>query len=152
MDADLRVISVRERLEMHTVSKPQDAAEYFVGHFDDRKEYFMALYLDVRHRPVAEVHVVHVGTLAACPVHPREVFRPAIELGAAALIVAHNHPSGDAEPSAEDIDLTERLAMAGDMLGIPLLDHLVLTTVGEGVSIRSNGTSFTMSMPEEVCT
>ena len=68
-------------------------------------------------------------------VHPREVFRPAVRSGAAAVVVAHNHPSGDPEPSAEDLEVTRRLAETGRLLGIPLLDHVV---VGEGawVSLR----------------
>jgi DNA repair protein RadC len=68
-------------------------------------------------------------------VHPREVFGPAVREGAAALIVVHNHPSGDPEPSAEDLSVTRRLIEAGELLGVPLLDHVVVGDVGY-VSIR----------------
>ena len=78
--------------------------------------------------------------LNASLVHPREVFRPAIQLAAAAIIVAHNHPSGDPKPSGDDIELTKRLAEAGTPLGIALLDHMV---IGDGcdeyVSLRGYG-------------
>jgi DNA repair protein RadC len=76
-----------------------------------------------------------VGTLTTSLVHPREVFRSAVREAAAALIAVHNHPSGDPEPSAEDLEVTRRLIEAGRLLGIPLLDHVV---VGDGawVSLR----------------
>jgi DNA repair protein RadC len=97
---------------------------------DDAREHFVALYLDGRHRPVAH-QVVSVGTATASLVHPREVFQPAILVGAVALIVGHDHPSGDPHPSHEDRDVTRRLAQAGKLLGISLLDSIVWT--------RSNG-------------
>lgn len=90
-----------------------------------RRESFFAVLLDTRHR-VLTVHVVSTGGLDAAPVHPREVFSPAIRDGAAAVVVAHNHPSGDPAPSAEDRLVTERLREAGQLVGIPLLDHLVV--------------------------
>ena len=70
------------------------------------------------------------GTLTASLVHPREVFRPALREGAAALVVAHNHPSGDPSPSAEDQEVTRRLVQAGALLGVPLLDHVVVAERG----------------------
>ncbi len=97
---------------------------------DDAREHFVALYLDGRHRAVAH-QVVSVGTATASLVHPREVFQPAILVGAVALIVGHDHPSGDPRPSQEDRDVTRRLAQAGNLLGIRLLDSVVWT--------RSNG-------------
>lgn len=101
-------------------------------------ETFHALALDVRHMLVAR-EVVAVGTLTSAPVHPREVFRPALLRAAAALVVAHNHPSGDPEPSLEDLAVTRRLAEAGRLLGVPLLDHVVLGG-GRFVSLRERGT------------
>jgi len=100
-------------------------------------ETFHTLVLDARHELVAHERVA-TGTLMTAPVHPREVFRPALRRTCAAIIVAHNHPSGDPEPSAEDIAVTRRLAEAGRILGVPLLDHVVL---GEGrwVSLRERG-------------
>jgi DNA repair protein RadC len=79
---------------------------------------------------VLEVIEVARGTLTSVEVHPREVFRPLIRLGAAGAVVAHNHPSGDARPSREDIALTYRLREAGDVIGIPILDHLVIGDTG----------------------
>jgi len=89
------------------------------------RERFVGLYLDTRHRLTA-VETVSVGSLNASLVHPREVFKPAVAMSAAAVVVAHNHPSGDAGPSGDDLDLTARLDRCGDLLGIALLDHLVV--------------------------
>ena len=80
-------------------------------------------------------NVVSVGSLTAALVHPREVFKPVILANAAAVILLHNHPSGSAEPSAEDRALTERLEHAGELLGIRVLDHIIL---GDG-HYRSKG-------------
>jgi DNA repair protein RadC len=92
---------------------------------DDPRERFVAVYLDSRHRPMA-VHEVSIGTCDSAPVHPREVYCPAVALACAAVVVAHNHPSGDPTPSPEDRLVTERLRRAGEVLGIELLDHVVL--------------------------
>ncbi len=102
---------------------------------DDAREHFVALYLDGRHRPIAH-QVVSIGTASASLVHPREVFQPAILVGACAVIVAHNHPSGDPTPSREDCEITQRLAQAGALLGVSLLDSLVFTRSGEFVALR----------------
>jgi DNA repair protein RadC len=94
-------------------------------HRDDPRERFAVVYLDARHRPLA-VHTAHVGTADSAPVHPREVFGPALALAAVAVVVAHNHPTGDPTPSPDDRRITERLRQAGELLGVPLLDHIVL--------------------------
>lgn len=94
-----------------------------------RRERFMALLLDGKHR-LKRAEVVSEGTLTTSLVHPREVFRSAVSEAAAALVVAHNHPSGDPEPSPEDFEVTRRLIAAGALLGIPLLDHLVVADCG----------------------
>ena len=99
------------------------------------QEEFHAVLLDARHRPLS-LERISVGTLTASLVHPREVFRSAVRQAAAALVVAHNHPSGDPEPSQEDLTLTRRLVAAGELLGIPLLDHVVIGD-GSWVSLRS---------------
>lgn len=90
-----------------------------------RKERFYSLLLDGKNRLIRE-DLVSEGTLTASLVHPREVFGPAIREGAASLIVLHNHPSGDARPSAEDQEVTRRLKKTGEIVGIPLFDHLVV--------------------------
>ncbi len=102
-----------------------------------KKEHFVALYLDACHRAVHK-ETVSVGTLTASLVHPREVFAPAFERPAAALVVAHNHPSGDPEPSREDRETTRRLCSAGRILGLPILDHLIVAERGY-FSFREQG-------------
>jgi DNA repair protein RadC len=99
------------------------------------QESFHVLALDGRHALLARFEVSR-GTLTTSLVHPREVFRPAIARGAAAVIAVHNHPSGDPEPSAEDLAVTRRLVEAGRLLGIPLLDHVVLGA-GRFVSLQA---------------
>ena len=89
------------------------------------RESFWSLSLDVRHRVVAQ-RLVSLGGLGNAPVHPREVFAPALKERAAALVVAHNHPSGDPSPSGDDRLVTERLRQVGELVGIELLDHVVV--------------------------
>ena len=100
-------------------------------------ETFHVLVLDARHALLAH-EIIARGTLDSAPVHPREVFRPALRRGAAAIVVAHNHPSGAAEPSTQDLDVTRRLAAAGRVLGVPVLDHVVLGA-GRWTSLRERG-------------
>lgn len=94
-----------------------------------RTENFFALYLDAKGRVLHE-RAVSCGTLTSSLVHPREVFAPALLHRAAALVVAHNHPSGDPEPSSEDRAATRRLQRAGRLLGVELLDHVVIARAG----------------------
>jgi len=101
------------------------------------REQFHVLLLDGKHR-LRRVSRVSEGTLTTSLVHPREVFRDAVRAAAAAVMVVHNHPSGDPEPSREDLEVTERLVKAGRLLGIPLLDHLVIAEGGY-VSLRERG-------------
>jgi DNA repair protein RadC len=98
---------------------------------DVRQEEFHALLLNTRHRVLREVLVTR-GTLDSALIHPREVFRHAVAEGAAAVILVHNHPSGDPTPSAEDRAVTRQLAEAGRAVGIPVLDHVV---VGRGAFV-----------------
>ncbi|MCZ6691415.1 MAG: DNA repair protein RadC [Planctomycetota bacterium] len=101
------------------------------------KEHFYALLLDSKNR-LLRVDLVSIGTLTASLVHPRETFCAAIRESAASLIVAHNHPSGDPSPSAEDLEVTARLHKAGDVIGIPVLDHVILGA-GRFVSLAERG-------------
>lgn len=89
------------------------------------QESFWVVMLDARGRPIAREEVAR-GTLTACLVHPREVFAPAIRRRAASIVLVHNHPSGDVEPSDEDVALTERLTELGVLVGIPVVDHVVV--------------------------
>jgi DNA repair protein RadC len=102
-----------------------------------RKEHFLILCLNAR-RQLVHRETVSVGTLSASLVHPREVFSPAIAHSAAAVVAVHNHPSGDPTPSAEDRDVTRRLQRAGELLGIPLADHVVVSESGF-FSFREHG-------------
>jgi DNA repair protein RadC len=90
-----------------------------------RQERFCVVALDARNR-ILRRHLVAVGSLSSCIVHPREVFAPLIRDRAAAAILLHSHPSGCVDPSIEDKDLTDRLVHAGQLLGIPVLDHLIV--------------------------
>lgn len=123
----VRVSLVREQADRpYAVRHAGDVVGHlraFLG--DDPRERFAVVYLDTRHKAIA-VHDAHVGTCDSSPVHPREVFGPAVALAATAIIVAHNHPSGDPTPSANDRAVTERLRQAGELLGIALLDHVVI--------------------------
>lgn len=101
------------------------------------REVFCSVHLDARHY-VSGVEEVSVGTLSSSLVHPREVFKGAILSNSAGIIVAHNHPSGDLRPSEEDRKVTNRLAAAGELIGIELLDHLILAG-GSYLSLKEEG-------------
>lgn len=108
------------------IRSPEDAAQRVVPMLRDKPhEVFIVLLLDSRNGLTHEQELT-VGTLNASLVHPREVFKLAIDHRAASVIVAHNHPSGNPEPSAEDIAVTRQLADAGKVVGIPLHDHLIV--------------------------
>jgi DNA repair protein RadC len=104
---------------------------------DAAHERFLVVLLDGRHRLLRH-ELVSQGTLTASLVHPREVFRPALRESAAALVLVHNHPSGDPAPSAEDREVTARLVRAGELLGVPVIDHVVVAERGYA-SLRETG-------------
>jgi DNA repair protein RadC len=110
-------IVVREASDVHRHLRPRLQGM--------TQEVFVVLALDARNAVLDEIEVAR-GSLTGVEVHPREVFRPLIRQAAAAAVVAHNHPSGDAQPSPSDIALTRRLRLAGDLVGIPILDHIVI--------------------------
>jgi DNA repair protein RadC len=117
---------------------PGDLHRHFAARLRDaRHEHFLVVLLDGRHR-VMRSETVSRGTLTASLVHPREVFRPAIREAAAAIALVHNHPSGDPTPSREDREITARLARAGELLGIPVVDHVVVAEGGYH-SLREDG-------------
>lgn len=107
------------------IMSPHDVWENLRDVRDNKKEHFVIFFLDTRNQQIQR-EVISVGTLNANLVHPREVFEPAIRCSAAQIIVAHNHPSGDASPSDDDIQVTKRLVEAGKILGIEMLDHVVV--------------------------
>jgi DNA repair protein RadC len=119
------------------MARPEDVVPWLAQWRDARREHFVAFDLNARHQLLAR-RLVSLGSLSASIVHPREVFQPAVAGSAAGLIVAHNHPSGDPEPSPEDVAVTRRLRDAGELLGIELIDHVVIA--GRGwVSLKSRG-------------
>jgi len=118
------------RLEnLDRFTSPRQVFDYFHHEFRDaRKEYFLALLLDGKNRITRRVQISE-GSLNQSLVHPREVFSPAVKESAAAVILVHNHPTGDPAPSSEDIAITRRLREAGELMGIRVLDHII---VGDG--------------------
>jgi DNA repair protein RadC len=113
----------RARLQLRT---PRDAAAYLLPSFGARPvEHFGIVLLDARHR-VLRTSIITTGTLNTTIVQPRDVYREAVLGGASAVVAFHNHPSGDPSPSPDDGELTRRLAAAGTLMGIDLVDHLVL--------------------------
>ena len=105
---------------------PEDVAAYLVPQYGARSvEHFGIVLLDTKHR-VLRTRVLSVGTLDASLVHPREVFREATLGGAAAIVLFHNHPSGDPVPSSDDVALTTRLVRAGDLMGVDVIDHIIV--------------------------
>lgn len=102
------------------------------------REHFWALALNTKNRLLRTIEV-SVGSLNASIVHPRELFKDAVRVSAASVVVVHNHPSGDPTPSGADIQLTRRLVKAGDVLGIEVLDHVVIGDTGEHASLRDLG-------------
>lgn len=119
------------------IKEPEEALPFFQEIRDKKQEYFAVLTLNGAGE-VIQFRIVTVGLLDFSHVHPREVFADAIADRAAAIIVAHNHPSGQLEPSPEDLAITRRLYEAGQLLGIELLDHLILTKTG-WLSLRREG-------------
>ncbi|MES2623062.1 MAG: DNA repair protein RadC [Patescibacteria group bacterium] len=109
-----------------TIRTPEDVYAYVKDMHNLPKEQLRGLYLDTHHKVIHD-EILSIGTINASMIHPREVFKPAIEYGAAAIILVHNHPSGVSTPSASDKAITEQIIMAGKVLGISLLDHVVVT-------------------------
>jgi DNA repair protein RadC len=109
------------------VRNAKQAHVYLKDMGESQKEQLRGLYLNSRYQVIHD-EIISVGSLTSNIVHPREVYQPAIERGAVAIIIAHNHPSGRLEPTMADIQITEQLITAGDILGIELLDHLVVTS------------------------
>lgn len=116
-------LTTKERPE---ILSPEDVWKLCTDFRESKKEHFVAFYLDTQGK-VIERQIVSIGILDASLVHPREVFEPAVSLHAASVIVAHNHPSGSLEPSAEDAEITKRLVHAGKILGIELADHVIVS-------------------------
>ena len=120
------------KVESKSITCPDDVIRIIAPHFDGKpKEEFIVLLLNTKNNVIG-INTVSVGTVDTSIVHPREVFQPALLANATSIILAHNHPSGNTEPSDEDLKVTNRLIMAGNILGIDVLDHVIY---GDGVGL-----------------
>lgn len=134
-----RRASTRKPAERPTISTPEDVVAVCGAQLRGLdREHFWTLALNTKNR-LLRVIEVSVGSLNASIVHPRELFKDAVKLSAASVVVVHNHPSGDPTPSGADIQLTRRIVKAGDVLGIEVLDHVVIGDGGEHASLRDLG-------------
>lgn len=125
-----RRLSAKAAQKLEKIEGPEDVARYASPLLRfEQKEHFLVLLLDVRNRVLA-MPTISVGSLTASVAHPREIFREAIRYSAANMILIHNHPSGDPTPSREDVQLTKRMMKAGEIMGIPVLDHVIIA--GDG--------------------
>jgi DNA repair protein RadC len=120
------------------ITGPNDAHALLRYLADEPQEVFVVLLLNAKNKCVG-IHEVHRGTLAHVEVHPADVLRAALVAAARSIIVAHNHPSGEATPSPDDKALTDRLKRACDLLGIPLQDHLIIGEGNDFYSFSTNG-------------
>ncbi|KZE40005.1 hypothetical protein AV656_01630 [Bhargavaea cecembensis] len=116
----------KQSTERYVIRSPEDAAAYLMPDMSNlNQEHFVVLFLNVKNE-VLHSRTIFIGSLNSSIVHPREVFREAVKRSAASIICAHNHPSGNPAPSPEDIEVTKRLAEAGKIVGIDLLDHIII--------------------------
>ncbi|WP_338102742.1 RadC family protein [Methanolapillus millepedarum] len=138
------LFELSRRLESYTeepkrlIKSPEDIFSFIYPKIrEEKREKFIVLCLDTKNRVIRE-EVISIGSLNASIVHPREIFRPALMESAAAIVLIHNHPSGDPTPSPEDLDVTARIAGCGHLLGIEVLDHII---VGDGcfLSLKQEG-------------
>jgi DNA repair protein RadC len=133
------MILSREKTELRN---PQEVSQHIrkifrkLDRLDRNKEHFFLISLNTRSK-VKFVELISIGTVSSSLVHPREVFRRSISRGATSVIICHNHPSGDPEPSDEDVSLTRRLIEAGKIIGIELLDHVIIGS--KSVSLKEKG-------------
>ena len=119
------------------ISCPADTIPFLDGIKDQQKEHFMSLYLNARNQ-VIHREIISIGSLSASIVHPREVFAVAISHSSASIILGHNHPSSDVSPSKDDIELTKRLVKAGEIIGIEILDHIIISQ-SDFLSMKERG-------------
>jgi DNA repair protein RadC len=137
-------MEVRTRHKGKKISDPGKLAEIIVpilngeDDIDRDKEHFWVIGLSVK-MSILYIELVSLGTLTASLIHPRETYRRAIARGAASIACAHNHPSGDLEPSRNDLQITEQLRAAGEIVGIKLIDHIIVSNDGGFLSVKERG-------------
>ncbi|MEI6827747.1 MAG: DNA repair protein RadC [Desulfuromonadales bacterium] len=132
--ATMETLEVREEVAAYLqadrrYTSPEQVAQIFSFLHNEAKEHFFTVHLDGKNRILC-LDLVSVGSLNQSIVHPREVFKTSLSTSAAALLLVHNHPTGDPTPSAEDIAITRRLKEAGEIIGIKVLDHVIVGTEG----------------------
>ncbi|MFV9567262.1 MULTISPECIES: RadC family protein [Thermoanaerobacter] len=121
-----------------TITSPEDVISLMMDEMRYlTKEYFKVIMLNVKNKVIA-IETISIGSLNTSIVHPREVFKAAIERSCSSIILVHNHPSGDPTPSREDIEVTKRLVEGGNILGIKVLDHVIIGD-GRGISLKEKG-------------
>lgn len=135
-----RVSLIRDRSQKavkNSISGPFDAVKILGDYLEgEDREHFVVLLLNTKNKLIG-INTVSIGSLDSSIVHPREVFKPAIVGNAAAILLGHNHPSGDTTPSKEDIEVTRRLVAAGELLGIAVLDHIIIGD--DYISLKEEG-------------
>ena len=119
-------IFVDKTVEMSVIRSPQDVWELVSDMHNLKKEYLRGLYLNIKNQVIYD-EIISIGTIDQSIAHPRDIFAPAIKYHSAALIIVHNHPSGDSTPSQADIELTKKIKEISNLLSIPLLDHIIVT-------------------------
>lgn len=135
---EVRVSYLATEQKRFAISQPGQVADFVRGVLhDNAREHVVALYLDGGHQ-VSAYALISIGLANFAHVHPREIYQRALAVGAVALVLAHNHPSGQLEPSREDLELTRQLKEAGQLLGIALLDHVIVTDAGHA-SFKERG-------------
>lgn len=132
-----RSFTIPEATAYH-IKKPEDVYKLIEPELRyQNREYFICLLLNSKNGVISK-EIISIGNLNACIVHPREVFRPAIKRSSASLICVHNHPSGNPEPSSEDIQITKRIVEAGVIVGIDVLDHIIIG-LNQFTSLKERG-------------
>lgn len=137
---ELRIKVVKKlRNQYGEITSPDAAAKLCQRLIGDRdREHMMVTALDTKNQPT-RVEITSIGTLNEAVAHPREMFKMAVFSNAAAILLAHNHPSGQVQPSLEDREVTKRMVAAGRLLGIELLDHIIVGPTGSYFSFRQSG-------------
>ncbi len=139
-----QVMLVRDgsvRVDRKSLTAPYQVNKVLMDYLNPEsldREHFVIALLDTKSQVIG-LHTISIGSLGASIVHPREVFKPALLSSAASVILAHNHPSGDPDPSHEDLEVTRRLVDAGNILGVNVRDHIILGDNGSFVSFRERG-------------
>jgi len=131
------IISTRKARKPITIKEPGDIVGFLKRYTKSKQEAFLVITLSGAHEVIA-VHIVTIGLVNKTIIHPREIFIRVIKDNAFSIIIVHNHPSGNCKPSAEDDEITKNIKEAGELLGINLLDHLIITK-NEFYSFRKSG-------------